>query len=186
MGTATLEVKEAPRQAFSIESGKQQVKKTIFLDFDGIILPIPAGGKREPDLELSTEAVANANILVQVSGARVVVTSSWRIGRSVAELTKLLKSWGCKFFVYDKIPSDDDEDRGGDILAWLGDDAALHAAFRHSSAGSAWFTRSATMFDQLSNAVLTSGQFLGRVTTPPSMPPSATPAPAAPGSPGDD
>ena len=87
-------------------------------------MPIPAGGKREPDLELSTEAVANANILVQVSGARVVVTSSWRIGRSVAELTKLLKSWGCKFFVYDKIPSDDDEDRGGDILAWLGDDAA--------------------------------------------------------------
>ena len=93
--------------------------KVVFLDFDGVLLPLPVDGSYDPNLAPSTEAVNNLNILIQLSEAAVVVTSAWRVGRSVQELQSLLSSWGYKFGVYDKIRTDSDEDRGINISNWI-------------------------------------------------------------------
>jgi hypothetical protein len=90
------------------------------LDFDGTIVPIASTGKLPDYPNPPKEVVDNLNLLVQATGAKVVVSSSWRFDRSVKELDAILKSWGTTFDVYDKIPTDDDEDRGGDILSWIG------------------------------------------------------------------
>jgi len=94
--------------------------RVIFLDFDGTIVPIASTGKLPDYPNPPKEVVDNLNLLVQATGAKVVVSSSWRFDRSVKELDAILKSWGTTFDVYDKIPTDDDEDRGGDILSWIG------------------------------------------------------------------
>lgn len=94
--------------------------KVIFLDFDGVILPLPQGGKFEPNLRPSVEAINNLNLLVNLTQAEVVVSSSWREGRSVEELEGILKMWGYKWSVLDKLQwVGGDEDRGKDVRVWL-------------------------------------------------------------------
>ena len=68
--------------------------RVVFLDIDGVLLPLPQNGEYDPDLGASKEAMANLNLLVQVTKAEVVVSSSWREERTVAELEALLHSWG--------------------------------------------------------------------------------------------
>lgn len=96
------------------------MNKIIFLDINGVVLTIPPDGHFEVELEPSANAISNLNLLVQVTGAEVVVTSTWRIGRTVDELESLLKSWGYRGSVLDKTKNGDgDEDRGYDIRNWL-------------------------------------------------------------------
>jgi hypothetical protein len=93
--------------------------KLIFCDIDGTLIPLPPVGI-SPDWPNPSElAVENLNILVQATGAKVVVSSTWRFGRSVKELDAILKSWGATFLVHDKLPTNDDEDRGGDVLSFV-------------------------------------------------------------------
>ena len=94
--------------------------KILFLDFDGVLFPIPADGHLESRLEPSAEAVANLNLLVQLTGARVVVTSAWREDRTVQQLEELLRGWGYAWSVLDKTRATSyEEDRGADVRAWL-------------------------------------------------------------------
>jgi hypothetical protein len=96
--------------------------RVIFLDFDGCVILIPANGEYDPDLGASKEAMANLNLLVQVTKAEVVVSSSWREGRTVAELEALLHSWGYRGTTLGKTDDSsgrDDEDRGQPVLDWL-------------------------------------------------------------------
>jgi hypothetical protein len=94
--------------------------RIIFLDFDGVILPLPSDGHFELNLEVSDEAIKNLNILVQLSEAKVVVSSAWRLTRTPKQLKELLTSWGFKGEVAGKTTSSfGDEDRGADILHWL-------------------------------------------------------------------
>ena len=92
--------------------------KVIFLDFDGVLIPINATVKLDDYPKPSEEAVRNLNLVVQVTGAMIVVTSAWRNGRSVGELDKLLSSWGTRVTVLDKTRSIED-DRGNEINSWL-------------------------------------------------------------------
>ncbi len=104
--------------------------KVIFLDFDGVLLPLPTDGHYEPDLKPGTEAMNNLNLLIQLTRAEVVVTSAWRVSRTVKELEELLKSWGYKWSVLDKTKNGDgDEDRGYDIQYWLANSREVIDAF---------------------------------------------------------
>lgn len=68
--------------------------KVIFLDFDGVIVwwgynPHP-GGILQPD----PDKVDLLNAIVEATGAVVVVSSTWRIGRSRTELAEILAEAG--------------------------------------------------------------------------------------------
>jgi hypothetical protein len=70
--------------------------KIIFLDFDGVIVwwgynPKP-GGILQPD----PDKVDLLNAIVEATGALVVISSSWRIGRSRTELAEILADAGFK------------------------------------------------------------------------------------------
>jgi hypothetical protein len=73
--------------------------KAVFLDFDGV-LNSHAYFKSDPNNEdteegaLDPKAIVKLNKLIAATGAKVVVSSSWRYGRSVERLTELLVKRG--------------------------------------------------------------------------------------------
>ena len=92
----------------------------LFLDIDGVLIPLPTSGEQIDDPQPSREAIENLNLLIQITGTSVVVSSTWRVDRSVMELDALLKSWGFRFDVLDKTTqSGGDDDRAKDIQTWL-------------------------------------------------------------------
>jgi hypothetical protein len=103
-----------------LEQAKARGDKVVFADIDGVLIKLPSNGAWDPEARPSIEPINNFNILLQVSRAKLVITSTWRIGRSVRQLDVLLKSWGVKSPVFDKTPEHEgDSDRGKDIAAWL-------------------------------------------------------------------
>jgi HAD domain in Swiss Army Knife RNA repair proteins len=93
----------------------------IFLDIDGVLAPIRRWD-RYGDLEPACLQVLNE--IVARSGADVVVSSTWRHGKTVAELQGLLQEQGFTGRVLDKTPvGGAGADRGDEIAAWLAKNA---------------------------------------------------------------
>ena len=104
--------------------------RIIMLDFDGVLLALPQDGHFEPELKPSVEAVNNLNLLVQITNAHIVVTSAWRVGRTVEQLTTLLRGWGVKWEVFGKTrDSRGEENRGALISDWLANSREVVDAF---------------------------------------------------------
>ena len=95
--------------------------RVIFLDFDGVLAPIRCWD-RYGDLEPACLQVLNE--IVARGHADVVVSSTWRHGKTIAELQAMLDSEGFAGRVLDKTPTGaPGADRGEEIAAWL----AAHA-----------------------------------------------------------
>lgn len=102
--------------------------KIIFLDIDGVLNSqlwyIRTKGSRERD-DLDNEAIGFLNDLIEKTGAKVVVTSTWRLGRTIDELQEILTRNGFTGEVIDKtkdlrIGNDGDSIlRGNEILQWI-------------------------------------------------------------------
>jgi hypothetical protein len=93
----------------------------IFLDIDGVLAPV-AGWDRYGDLDPG--CISLLNELVAASGAEVVVSSTMRYGRTVAELQEMLEAGGFTGRVLDKTPTETRGlDRGEEIAAWLAEHA---------------------------------------------------------------
>ena len=102
--------------------------KIIFLDFDGVLNSqlwyVRTKGSRKRD-DLDTEAVGFLNDLIKSTGAKVVVTSTWRLIRTVEELQEILARNGFKGEVIGKtkdLRCGEDGDcvlRGNEILQWM-------------------------------------------------------------------
>ena len=89
----------------------------IFLDIDGVLAPI-RHWDRYGDLDPACIRVLNE--IVMDGGAQVVVSSTWRYGKSVAELQAMLAAGGFTGIVLDKTPTGGPgSDRGDEIAAWL-------------------------------------------------------------------
>jgi hypothetical protein len=90
----------------------------IFLDIDGVLAPIRRWD-RYGDLDRACIDVLNE--IVAAGGAEVVVSSTWRHGKTVAELQAMLDARGFAGRVVDKTPSDvpGGGGRGAEIAAWL-------------------------------------------------------------------
>ena len=93
------------------------MRGVIFLDFDGVLAPIRRWD-RYGDLDKACIQVLNE--IVAGGGADVVVSSTWRDGKTVAELQEMLEAEGFTGCVLDKTPpGGPGSDRGDEIAAWL-------------------------------------------------------------------
>jgi Swiss Army Knife RNA repair-like protein len=93
----------------------------IFLDIDGVLAPIRSW-ERYGDLDPACIQVLNE--IVARGQADVVVSSTWRYGKTVAALQEMLDAQGFTGRVLDKTPTGTPgADRGAEISAWL----AAHA-----------------------------------------------------------
>ena len=92
-------------------------RRVVFLDIDGVLAPI-----REWDRygDLDPGCIRVLNEIVAGAGADVVVSSTWRHGKTVADLQEMLDAAGFVGRVIDKTPvGAPGADRGDEIAAWL-------------------------------------------------------------------
>ena len=93
----------------------------VFLDIDGVLAPIRRWD-RYGDLDPGCIQVLNE--IAARGGADVVVSSTWRYGKTVAELQEILQAQGFTGRVLDKTPTGaPGADRGEEIAAWLAEHA---------------------------------------------------------------
>lgn len=101
--------------------------KVIFLDFDGVLNSDelfnanPARGHRIGLWyeQLDPFAVARLNTIVALTGAEVVVSSSWRYVYNIEGLQSTLNDAGFVGTVVDVTPKRPDSHRGAEINDWL-------------------------------------------------------------------
>jgi hypothetical protein len=92
-------------------------RRVVFLDIDGVLAPIRQWD-RYGDLDPGCIRVLNE--IVAGAGAEVVVSSTWRHGKTVPELQEMLEAAGFTGCVVGKTPVGAERaDRGDEIAAWL-------------------------------------------------------------------
>ena len=96
-------------------------RRVIFLDIDGVLAPIRQWD-RYGDLDPACIQVLNE--IVAFGEADVVVSSTWRHGKTVAELQEMLEAEGFAGCVVDMTPTGmNGASRGDEIAAWLAENA---------------------------------------------------------------
>jgi hypothetical protein len=96
-------------------------RRVIFLDIDGVLAPI-SRWDRYGDIDPACVDVLNE--IVARAGAEVVISSTWRYGKTVAELQEILNGGGFTGCVLDKTPTGLlGAGRGEEIAAWLAEHA---------------------------------------------------------------
>ena len=101
--------------------GAHTVRRVIFLDIDGVLAPVRQWD-RYGDLEPACIDVLNE--IAARAEADVVISSTWRYGKTVAELQAMLETAGFTGSVVGKTPiGAPGANRGAEIAAWLGENA---------------------------------------------------------------
>ena len=110
--------------------------KLIFLDIDGILITSASWGRRDQSGHASAHppCVVALNRIIRETGARIVVSSSWRIGQRIIKLREIINGhFGVVGDVIDKTPRIESVARfegkpgkiivpavrGDEIVAWL-------------------------------------------------------------------
>lgn len=103
--------------------------KVIFLDIDGVLnsrrtcYAFKCFGRPGLDGQYFLDEVAlkMIEVLCEKTGAKIVISSSWRIGSSLEELQNIFDSYNIKVEVVDKTPQDWSigSVRGDEIETWL-------------------------------------------------------------------
>ena len=92
-------------------------RRVIFLDIDGVLAPIVRWDRYG---DVNPACVEVLNEIVRRGGAEVVISSTWRHGKSVAELQEMLQAQGFTGSVLDATPAGAPGTvRGDEIAAWL-------------------------------------------------------------------
>jgi len=100
---------------------REVTRRVIFLDIDGVLAPIRQWD-RYGDLEPACIQILNE--IAAEGGADVVVSSTWRYGKTVAELQALLEAAGFTGCVVDTTPTGAlGTARAAEIAAWLDEHA---------------------------------------------------------------
>ena len=96
-------------------------RRVIFLDIDGVLAPIRRWDRYG---DLNPACIQVLNEIMARAGADVVVSSTWRHGKTTPELQELLEAQGFTGCVLDKTPTcASGADRGEEIAAWLAEHA---------------------------------------------------------------
>lgn len=103
--------------------------KIVFLDFDGVLnshwymleFPKEWNSGMAVEGQIDPESVALVNKIVEDTGAVVVISSAWRLVRSLDDLTRMLANKGFKGEVIGITPdlAHLDKRRGDEIQEWL-------------------------------------------------------------------
>lgn len=101
----------------------------IFLDIDGVMNNTGEHAGGGPVSWLDPTNVAILNKVVRATGAVVVISSSWRLSASLAELRAGFVAAGCIAEIVDVTPDLDGPRRGREIRAWLDAQAAPPARY---------------------------------------------------------
>ena len=112
----------------------RKANRIVFLDIDGVLVnrrSFTIYKKTGEHSMADPDCVAALNRITDTTGARIVLSSTWRKGRSIPRIRSLLKSWGVKARVVGKTPILDGQigriwisvDRGTEIAHWLKDKA---------------------------------------------------------------
>lgn len=106
--------------------------KVIFLDIDGVLNnqigeEFSLEKVIHPDDLISKRCVILLNELIKNTGAKVVISSTWRIGKSVEQLQKILEKFGFIGEVIGVTPrfNSDYTFRGNEIYKWIKDNEDL-------------------------------------------------------------
>ena len=96
--------------------------RIIFLDIDGVLNSMSGlifrGGQSLQDLY--TEHISVLIWLLRKTDAKIVVSSTWRIGKSVSDLKQLFYNYGLPSkYIIDKTDRLSGEQRGKEIKLWL-------------------------------------------------------------------
>ena len=96
-------------------------RPVIFLDIDGVLAPITRWDQYG---DLDPACIQVLNEIVARAGADVVVSSTWRYGKTAPELQETLQAQGFIGYVLDKTPTGaPGANRGDEIAAWLAEHA---------------------------------------------------------------
>ena len=68
--------------------------RIIFLDYDGVLVPFKAPGKKARPAIADPDCVSRLNAIVRATGAGIVVISDWRKSTSVKKLEECHEKWG--------------------------------------------------------------------------------------------
>ncbi len=90
----------------------EEETSVIFLDFDGVLLNAQSHAGHA-----DAQCVQALNRITEETGAKIVVSSSWKHGRTVENLKLLLQQWDVAGEVLDKTPVCYGE-RGTEIRMW--------------------------------------------------------------------
>lgn len=98
--------------------------KLIFLDFDGVIIHTLQSSiywtrQKERYEAFCPISCSNLGYILDKTGAKIVVSSTWRKSRSVDELQEILKRYVPNAKVLDKTPICSSRIRGEEIFSWL-------------------------------------------------------------------
>lgn len=89
----------------------------IFLDIDGVLNTLET--VKELSLPLQASSIAALNELIEKSGARVVISSSWRCYYDLAKIEEILNSYGFVGEIVGQTPVLRGAERGEEIKTWL-------------------------------------------------------------------
>lgn len=136
--------------------------KVLFLDIDGVLNSADWYHRRDPEVrklkdspsncalaEIDPAAAARLQRIIDATGCRIVVSSSWRLGYSLTWLTAMLRKGGIVAPVIGATPVGDTGERSDEIERWLswvpgveayvilddGSDAEMPGHFVHTSWG---------------------------------------------------
>jgi hypothetical protein len=104
--------------------------KIIFLDIDGVLVTRNSikyqyiNFPDETSIRFSKKAVKNLNKLIRLTGAKIVISSTWRLFHSLEELQKIFVKQSIKGEIIsttsiERAPVEEDIPRGQKIADWL-------------------------------------------------------------------
>lgn len=104
--------------------------KIIFLDIDGVLVTRNSikyqylNFPDETSIRFSKKAVKNLNKLIRLTGAKIVISSTWRLFHSLEELQKIFVEQSIKGEIIsttsiERAPVEEDIPRGQKIADWL-------------------------------------------------------------------
>lgn len=109
--------------------------KIIFLDIDGVLnheyfyrgLSKYPRRKERYISEINRESVENLNLIIERTGASVVLSSSWRILHSIEDVQSYLNEQGFTGKIIDKTPRLNNKCsyRGNEIILWMQENEKL-------------------------------------------------------------
>lgn len=101
--------------------------KLLFLDIDGV-LNNELRAQSEV-YQIDPECAQNFNSLIDRTGAKIVISSSWRLGMTLEDLKRVFEEKGLKGEIIGVTPRlfpDDGYVRGNEILMWLRENESIY------------------------------------------------------------